>query len=219
MTNEIERRLTRMIDDYSQVPKGIPLEIAIRSPYDVGVEKFDCDMPANQDTLVSLERGIKSACLEVQAKPIHRSRPNEGGNDMEPFVIEALCRGGLDAKRPTTKSGKFQTSGYPDIRIERLALLPIYLEVKTYAQDQKDKTFRSFYLSPSDDPKVIDTAHHLLVAFEIEKEDNLYRPVAYEVSDLFGLECDLKMEFNSNNARLYASRRRLAHGRMPYSWD
>ena len=73
-------------------------------------------------------------------------------------------------------------------------------------------TQRSFYLSPSEDAKITQNAHHLLAGFEIENNGNLYHPVGFIIADLYGLECDMKSEFNSDNKRLYSPDRIIAQG-------
>ena len=128
-------------------------------------------------------------------------------------MVRALNARGLTAAAPRTRNGLGKSTGYPDIRIQT-AGLPIYLEVKTYAAANHATTQRSFYLSPADDPKVYEDGYHLLVGFEIERRGDLYSPVAFEVVDLFGLECDMKSEFNSDNRRLYSPDRLLARERM-----
>lgn len=120
---------------------------------------------------------------------------------------------GLVAAAPKTKDGKGKSTGYPDVRIEAKEGA-IYLEVKTYAAKNHKTTQRSFYLSPSESPKVIESAFHLLVGFEIERNGNLYIPVAFEIVDLYGLDCDMKAEFNSDNRRLYENHRILAQERV-----
>lgn len=156
---------------------------------------------------------MRDACKAVQKKPIERPRPNEVGNDMEPFVIAALAAQQLRAAAPKTKGGKGKSTGYPDVKIETDGL-PVYLEVKSYAAANHGTTQRSFYLSPAEDPKVADDGYHLLVGFEIERNGNLYTPVAFEIVDLYGLDCDMKAEFNSDNKRLYEKHRILARERI-----
>lgn len=179
----------------------------------MGVEKFDLSRQQNQIALSLIVEAARDACKTVQASPIQRPRPNEVGNDMEPHVIAALNARGVSAAAPRTRNGMGKSTGYPDIRIQT-GDLPIYLEVKTYAAANHSTTQRSFYLSPTDDPKVYEDGYHLLVGFEIEREGDLYAPVAFEVVDLFGLECDMKSEFNSDNRRLYAPDRLLARERI-----
>ena len=45
--------------------------------------------------------------------------------------------------------------------------------MKTYALKNHATTQRSFYLSPSEDPKVTEKGFHLLIGFEIENEEFL----------------------------------------------
>ena len=132
---------------------------------------------------------------------------------MEPFVIDALRNEDLMALRPKTVSGKRKSTGYPDIKIV-VPRVPIYLEVKTFAKENYKTTFRSFYFSPTDDPKVTVDAHHLAVGFEIVRTGNEFTPVAFEILDLYGLPCDLKSEFNSDNRRLYDKSRILHEQRV-----
>jgi hypothetical protein len=73
---------------------------------------------------------------------------------------------------------------------------------------------RSFYLSPAEDPKVSRDVYHLLVGFEIERDSNLYVPVRFGLVDLYGLDCDMKAEFNSDNRRLYERSRLLAKEKL-----
>ncbi len=193
--------------------KGIPFELVIRSLCDVKVLKFDLNSDANQKLLNLIVKASKDTCEKVQSNPIERSRPNEVGNDIEPFVMNALKNLGLTAGRPSARSGRGKSTGYPDVRIESCDY-PVYLEVKTFAAANKSTTQRSFYLSPSGAPKVTEDAYHLLVGFEIEREGNLYRPVAFEIVELYGLKCDMKSEFNSDNKRLYEEGRILATGRV-----
>jgi len=119
----------------------------------------------------------------------------------------------MQAAAPRTKAGKGKSTGCPDVRIETGAL-PIYLEVKSYAAANHATTQRSFYLSPAEDPKVSDDGYHLLVGFEIERDGNLYRPVAFEIVDLYGIDCDMKAGFNSDNKRICEKQRVLARQRV-----
>jgi len=213
MTSDRERQLEEVLAQFLKPIRGIPFEVIIRSLCDVAVEKFNMEGERNRKILHFIVEAARTTCREVQANPIERPRPNEVGNDMEPFVIRALNQHGLDAAAPRTRNGMGKSTGYPDIRIETDGP-PIYVEVKTYAAANHDTTQRSFYLSPADDPKVFEDGYHLLVGFEIERTGNLFTPVAFEIVDLFGLVCDMKSEFNSDNRRLYQPDRVLAHERV-----
>lgn len=213
MTSEREKHLEAALAQFLKPMKGIPFEVVIQALCDATVEKFDVIDKKNSAALVKITDAMREACKVVQLNPIERPRPNEVGNDMEPFVIKALKEKGMRAAAPKAKSGRGKTTGYPDVKIET-DRIPIYLEVKTYAAANRTTTQRSFYLSPSEDHKVGEDGYHLLVGFEIERNGNLFTPVAFEIVDLYGLDCDMKAEFNSDNRRLYEPGRILAHERV-----
>lgn len=214
MKTDREKRLEDALAQFIKPMKGIPFEVVIKGLCDVEVVQFDKAAGRNAAILDGIATAMREACRTVQRNPIERPRPNEVGNDMEPFVIEALRQGQMNAAAPRTRSGKGKATGYPDVRIEG-AEYPIYIEVKTYAAATRGTTMRSFYLSPTSDPKVTEDAHHLLVGFEIEREGNLYTPIGFTLVDLYGLDCDMKAEFNSDNRRLYEAERLLVSERVP----
>lgn len=213
MTTDREKRLEAALAQFLQPMKGIPFEVVIQALCGATVERFDPDAGDNRAALASIVDAMREACRTVQANPIERPRPNEVGNDMEPFVINALKAQGMQAAAPKAKSGRGKTTGYPDVKIATNGI-PIYLEVKTYAAANHNTTQRSFYLSPAEDHKVGEDGYHLLVGFEIERNGNLFTPAAFEIVDLYGLDCDMKAEFNSDNRRLYEPSRCLAHERV-----
>lgn len=213
MTTDREKHLEAALAQFLKPMKGIPFEVVIQALCEVTVEKFELDHGSNRAILEKITDAMRAACRAVQASPIERPRPNEVGNDMEPFVIKALKDQGMQAAAPKAKSGKGKTTGYPDVKIET-GKMPIYLEVKTYAAANQATTQRSFYLSPSEDHKVSEGGYHLLVGFEIERDLNLFTPVAFKIVDLYGLDCDMKAEFNSDNRRLYVKNRVLKQERV-----
>jgi hypothetical protein len=208
MTTEREKQLEEALAQFLKPVKGIPFEVVIQSLCGAKVDKFDPDSGGNRATLDNIVEAMRETCRAVQATPIERPRPNEVGNDIEPFVIRALKAKGMNAAPPKAKSGKGKTTGYPDVKIET-GDAPIYLEVKTYAAANHATTQRSFYLSPSEDHKVGEDGYHLLVGFEVERNGNKFTPVAFQLVDLYGLNCDMKAEFNSDNRRLYEDGRIL----------
>lgn len=138
----------------------------------------------------------------LRDEPISSSRVNEVGNKMERHVIDSLKQNGLEASAPRTVGNRKRSAGYPDILVLHEPV-PAYLEVKTYAQGTEGSGIRSFFFSPSGDPKVSLDAHHLAVGFEMERDGNDYRPVSFKIKDLHGLPCSVKVEVHSSNARLY----------------
>lgn len=194
-----------IIPDLKQT-KDIPFHLIIKELYNVDVKPFDIRDQDNLKILQKINMAAEETIRRVSNEPIKRPRPNEVGNDIEPFVMDSLNKNGLCAEKPTTTTGHKKSTGYPDIKIKSGDKI-IYLEVKTYAAKNKDTTQRSFYLSPAEDPKVTDDGHHLLIGFEIKKVDGTpdkYVPVAFKIVDLYDLKCDIKLEVNSDNYRLYS---------------
>ena len=167
----------------------------------------------NSDDLAVLENLKKAANIAVERireKKIITKRANEVGNKIEAFVREALCAVGYDAQIPSTSKGIHRSAGYPDIvfmdRFDRTIVT--YLECKTYNIQNINTTQRSFYLSPSDDFKIIADAHHFVISIEIieegrEKDNNIYSAKGWKILDVSELRMSLKLEFNSNNKEMY----------------
>ena len=212
-----EKNLKELLSKYDEVEKKLPFEVVIKALWDVSVEKFNTAQKDNAEILEEFVKAFTNLCKDIQKNPIQKSRVNEVGNAIEDDVIEHLKKIGINAERPKTKTGAGKSAGYPDVKIVGGAK-PIYIEVKTYSSTKpRDTTLRSFYLSPSDDPKVIEDAHHISVGFEIGKIAGGYIPIAFEIVDLYGLDCNIKLEISSNNKRLYESSRSLAKIKVPVS--
>ena len=76
---------------------------------------------------------------------------------------------------------------------------------------------RSFFLSPSEDFKVTHDGIHFIMSFEVYVEssigkENIYKTKSWKILDAYHLDCDIKHEFNSDNARLYKPAMILAEG-------
>jgi len=182
--------------------ESVPFEVVVEELYGFKVRKFDPE--ADGKLLERIENAMRDACLFARKGPIKRNRPNEVGNDMEPFVVKALKSHGMAAAAPKTRSGRGRSAGYPDVKMD-IDPVPIFLEVKTYSASTRRSSQRSVFLSPSkgQDSKVTEDGYHLLVGFEMERTGTLYRPVAFQLVDLHGLEFNMKAEFNANNRSLY----------------
>lgn len=198
--------------------RGIPFSVIIKSLSEKDVIKIDPKSSADAALLEKLKRAIKMTATEVQKTPIRRPRPNEVGNDIEPFVMKGLAAAKLRAVRPTSANGHGKSTGYPDILVFDDEERPTYIECKIFAYGTAMTTMRSFYLSPSESFKVSQSARHLLLAFGMSAEavpgsrDSLYQPRSFKLIDLHDLLCDVKYEFNSDNRRLYASNLVLLEG-------
>jgi hypothetical protein len=219
---DVERiaQLEELLASFLRPIKGIPFPIVIKALCDRSVENIDPASPEDQMLIADLSMTAKFVADAVQGQPIKRPRPNEVGNDLEPFVLQAANQVGLSATAPKSASGRVQQVGYPDILISDRNGRPTYLEVKSFADASEPTSMRSFYLSPSANPKVSVNARHLVLGFGMQairiegSRDSLYNVASFKLINLFDLECDVKYEFNSDNRRLYSEGLLLASGRF-----
>ena len=115
MNEEYTKRLENVIKQMLTPLKDIPLRLVIEAISGYKILPFD---PTDRKDLTMLDNLIKACNLagkKVNVKGISRTRPNEVGNDIEPFVKDALRSVGYHADAPKTKSGGKKTAGYPDI--------------------------------------------------------------------------------------------------------
>ena len=166
------------------------------------------------DLLARLKKAAETAARAAAKRGIATARPNEAGNAIEPFVESALQSVGLKAARPQCKGGSGRSAGYPDLEITDRRGRTIYLDCKTYSRETRAQTFRSFYLSLTDDPKITHDAMHLIFGFELKKvsqgDQNVFVPQGWSVWTLDGLSLQIKYEFNASNRELYAEHGLLA---------
>ena len=213
---ENSRELEGLIAKMLKPLKGIKLNLAIEGLSGHQVIEFDGQETKDKKVLEDLTDVAHSVQNKVNIKGIERRRPNEVGNDIEPFVKEALVNKNLFADTPRTISGIKKSTGYPDLEFKDKYGRWHYLECKTYNISNIATTQRSFYISPSSDFKISKTAHHFGISFEIYVEKqidnkNIYKVNGWKITDLSNLELDVKHEFNSDNKRLYDDDLVLAH--------
>ncbi|MGC3958221.1 MAG: DNA methyltransferase [Verrucomicrobiota bacterium] len=196
---------TAALAELTKPAKQIPFKEVIRATTQHRLLDFDTNNVAHRELFQHLTAAAEAALTNAHAAGLFTARANEAGNHMETFVKAALKTAGLVAQTPVTASGRAQSTGYPDVEIT--GAVPCYLELKTYSADTVNTTQRSFYFSPSENPKVTRDALHLLLAFELEKikRDNreVFVPIRWKLITLQDLNVDLKFEFNQNNRGLY----------------
>ena len=131
-------------------------------------------------------------------------------------MISGLKEVGLKAEKPKTKKGKIKVAGYPDIEVMDMQGRTVYIDCKTYNTKTKDQSFRTFYFSPSKDPKITKDAFHLLLSFELSLEkrnkQNVFVPISWQIYTLENLKIQVKHEFNASNKDLYKVEYLLANG-------
>jgi hypothetical protein len=213
MKNDYVKNLEEIIKQLIKPIKKIPFNLVIESLYDKKVLHFDLEKKENIILLENLKKIAKNTSeLVKESGGIKSERANEVGNYIEVFVKKALEKIGYKIITKVTKSGKSKSSGYPDIQFQDDFNQICYLECKTFNLKNINTTHRSFYLSPSQDPKVNQDGFHLALSFEIEKniQKKSYYCVSYKIINIEQLPCDLKHEFNSDNKRLYSKQTILA---------
>lgn len=220
MSNQEEyiKQLEQAISRFLEPLKGIPFPLAIKALTGFEVWTFDPSLSQNRKLIENLSVAVQLAGQEAYEEGIFTARPNEAGNRIEPFVLKALWEVGLKAYKPISKSGRTKVAGYPDIQIEDQLGRTVYLDCKTYNTLTKDQTFRTFYFSPSDDPKITTNAFHLLTSFELDmaqrEGEKAFIPISWQIYTLDKLLVQVKHEFNASNRELYAKEALLAEGRI-----
>ncbi|WP_269540571.1 hypothetical protein [Cerasicoccus fimbriatus] len=160
-------------------------------------------VPWSGQQLAALRSAAEGVLRHSQANPIQSGRVNEVGNQVEDLLGERLVAEGFTVDTPRTQSGRRQSAGYPDL-VARKDGETFYIEVKCYSAKTENSTQRSFYLSPSEDPKIREDAIHLLFGFEMKEiAENQYQLDQFHVLDLAELACQVKIEFNASNRDLY----------------
>lgn len=210
VNKEYVTRLEGVIKQMLTPLKYIPFNLVIEAMTGKRVICFDLKISDHKDVLESLRQAALISGKAINKTGILRPRPNEVGNDIEPFVKKALNSLNLNADTPTGPSGNKKSTGYPDI-LFWLNEKPYYLECKTYNIENIETTQRSFYFSPSDEFKVIYEAPHFLLSFEIyvageQGRNHIDKCKHYKILSLESLSLDVKHEFNSDNQRMYSGK-------------
>jgi hypothetical protein len=178
-------------------PATAPLHEIIPVLYNAAVEVYAGEEKA------ALEAALKTALAAINEHGVEARRVNEVGNVVEGFVLTALREAGFAADRPTARSGRQRAAGYPDLEASRQGHA-FYFEIKTYHPRTETSSQRTFYLSPSEDPKVTHPAFHLAIAFAMEPVgENHYVARSVKLVDLYDLPVKLKIEYNASNRDLY----------------
>lgn len=221
MKDEYTLNLEKVIRQMLKPIKNIPFGLVIEAISNKAVIPFDKDSPIDKALLNDLISIANLSGKEINKNGITSSRVNEVGNKIETYVTNELNKFGYKAGKPTTNSGKVKTTGYPDIVFVDKDKRTNYLECKTFNKDNIDTTFRSFYLSPSEDFKITSDGHHFIISYEMVEQrrnttSNVYRCKSWKLLSIEKLLVDVKYEFNSNNAHLYRNELLLAEGQVDF---
>ncbi len=195
------------LPELTKPAKGIPFKEVILATTRHRILDFDTNNATHRELFRRLSQAAEAALTNARSAGLFTARANEAGNQIEPLVRAALKEAGLNAQVPVTTTGEAQAVGYPDVEI--LGDPPCYLELKTYNAATANTTQRSFYFSPSENPKVTHDALHLLLAYELARNTRdgktTFVPVHWKLITLENLAVNLKYEFNQSNRGLYGS--------------
>lgn len=210
------KQLESIISEFLKPLRNIPFPIAIKAL--TGFKALTFEIEENKELLDLLTKASHLGGQKAFQEGIFTVRPNEAGNQIEPFIMEALREVGLNADKPLSKSGKKKVAGYPDIEVRDKDGRTIYIDCKTYNTKTKDQTFRTFYFSPSEDSKITSDAFHLLISFELNLAERngkqAFIPISWQIYTLDKLKVQVKHEFNASNKDLYRKEALLAEGKI-----
>lgn len=162
--------LEEVLAQFLQPIRNIPFPLIVKSMSGHALIPMERSNHLDEELTAKLVQVAILTAELVRKQPIRRNRPNEVGNDIEPFVMQAAIQLGMSAERPRTASGRLKTTGYPDILLDEAGDRPTYLECKSFGEGAAMTTMRSFFLSPSKDFKVTMDARHLLLAFGMHRK-------------------------------------------------
>lgn len=219
MKDSYTEQLENVIKQMLRPINGVPLNLVMETITGKKVIAFDNNNPMDEALLSTLIIVAKQTGDEINKTGIASRRANEVGNRIENFVLNSLNANSFRAETPKTKSGRAQSTGYPDIYFCDQANRHNYLECKTYNIESIDTSLRSFYLSPSKDPKIIYDAHHFVLSYEIFeagriKGENIYKCKSWKILSIDKLNLNVKYEFNASNKALYDESLILAEGKI-----
>ena len=207
-SDEYTQKLESVIKQMLTPVKNVPFHLVIESLSERKVLTFDKHNHKDNRLLNNLVQVARIAGNNINKQEIRRRRANEVGNAIESFVKNALHQQGYYSDTPKTIEGNKKSTGYPDLCFYDEYSRMIYLECKTFNDQTKNTTQRSFYLSPSQNFKITEDAHHLVISYEIytdrtEKNNYVFKTSSWKILSIKDLEVDVKYEFNSDNKRLY----------------
>ncbi|MES2469972.1 MAG: hypothetical protein V4675_21955 [Verrucomicrobiota bacterium] len=132
-------------------------------------------------------------------------RINEASRLVEGRLRTLLHQGDFTCTLPSTREGKAQRSGYPDLQITHLPSGRVtYLDPKLFERTSRASSLRSFYYEPDAlTGKVQHEARHLLLGISHNGKDGAWTFVGWELIDLHDFHVRLKAEFQGSNKDLY----------------
>jgi hypothetical protein len=187
----------------------VPFAEVIHAATGKKILPLDPTQPADQEMLARISRALDEVLEQMNQpeSPVRREkRINEVSAHFEHALKERLnAEPDFICDFARTAAGKYQRSGYPDLRIEhRTSGRVTYLDPKVYAAQNRASTLRTFYFEPKRETnKVLEDAHHLVAGFEHDGRTGEWTFLRWELVDLALFEVRLKAEFQASNRDIY----------------
>ena len=177
MNNNLSDELRGLISQMLKPLNNLKFNLVIEGLSGYKILPYNPNDTKDTQLLQKLTTIANTTGNEINKIGIHKTRPNEAGNEIEKFIKEAMIKENFTPQTPLTQTGKRKSAGYPDIEFKDQFDRTTYLECKTYNTDSENSAFRSFFVSPSNDFKVTENAHHFMLSFEMynsEQKNNKY---------------------------------------------
>ncbi len=214
---ELGAILAEAVEAYRKLPKRIGVSPAMLSIASCEVIEIE-DCPEDQKLVAGVCAAAALLISRSRDVPIKTTRINELGNAIEEPLLQACLDSGLDASWPLRPDGTTSRNGYPDLAIGLNGGRPSYLEAKVVKANSENSSFRAFYMSPSERPKVCCDARHLLLAFTHKRRGNnsdgfeQYELLDFKLVDLARVIGKVKFEYQASNRDMYMGSAVLARG-------
>jgi hypothetical protein len=183
--------------------QNIPFSELLKATTPFEVYSLDRRDPSDVELLNDITTSAKNFIKSINRTHtrFEGKRINEVGRRIEEVFVEEL-------KKSKLKPVQLTASGYPDIKIADSHNRVTFLESKAVSKDW-DSSFRSFYYTSG--KKIDASGRHLLISWDISNETGNYWKVnGWKLIDLANLIITTKMEFQSNNKKIYDAKLILA---------
>ncbi|MEW6160660.1 MAG: hypothetical protein AB1813_24785 [Verrucomicrobiota bacterium] len=207
--SDVEQIIPWLLEERREL-KGIPFADVVFAATRKKVLRIDTEQAGDRDLVSKIGGALDRVLEEMNASrgaAKSARRINEVSARFEKAIRESLNQvRGFRCEFPKTATGRVQRSGYPDLRLVDTADgRVVYLDPKLYEQGSRESTLRTFYYEPKKETnKVLDDAHHLLLAIEHDGgRAGDWKFLGWTIVDLARFQVRLKAEFQGSNRDLY----------------
>ena len=126
--------------------KNVRLEHVVKAISGASIVPFDHEADAGLQK--RFERAARLVFDDLRANPMVKARVNEAGNGIEDRCKMRWNWKVLRAEKPKGKSGKLNSSGYPDLVVTEEGGSLTYVECNTFNDKTRNLTFAVFTFRP-----------------------------------------------------------------------